>query len=200
MKSETSKKAKKNALRQKIREQRRSLGTEEKQALDSAIGRFLARYISDSRPRTVAAFWPFDGEPDLLPVLDLCQREGIRVALPVIAKTPGRPSMIFRQWSSEARMENSRYGIPEPVETAEILLFDIDLVLLPLVGWDESGGRIGMGAAYYDRVLHPFAQSGSPVRMGVAYQLQKVPRVPAEPWDIHLHMVMSESGLFTCPD
>jgi 5-formyltetrahydrofolate cyclo-ligase len=148
----------------------------------------------------VAAFWPFDGEPDLLPVLDLCLREGIQLALPVIVETPGRPSMIFRQWSLAASMENSRFGIPEPVETAEILLFDIDLVLLPLVGWDESGGRIGMGAGFYDRALHPFGQSKSPVRMGVAYQLQKVPRVPTEPWDIHLHMVVSETGVFTCPD
>jgi len=200
MNPETSKKTQKNELREAIRKQRKGLGEKEKQAADGAINSFLARYISDSRPQTIAAYWTFDGEPDLLPVMDLCLRAGIRVALPVIVDTPGRPSMIFRQWSSGVSLEDSRYGIPEPVDTAEILLFDIDLVLLPLVGWDESGGRIGMGAAYYDRALNPFAQSGSPVRMGVAYQLQKVPRVPAEPWDIHLHMVMSESGLFTCPD
>jgi len=77
-------------------------------------------------------------------------------------------------------------------------LQDIDLILIPLVGWDETGGRLGMGAGFYDRVLQPFAQSDTPIRAGVAYQLQKVRAVPVEPWDIRLHMVLSETGWFTC--
>lgn len=200
MKPETSQKSLKSRLRKKIRDLRRNLGAAEKQAMDSAINRFLTTYIVESRPQTVAAFWPFDGEPDLLPALDLLEREGILVALPVIGDLSGGPSMIFRQWSSGTVMKNNYYGIPEPVGTAEILLPNMDLMLLPLVGWDESGGRLGMGAGFYDRALQPFGQSDSPLRMGVAYRLQKVARVPAEPWDIRLHMVLSESGWFTCPE
>ena len=96
-------------------------------------------------------------------------------------------------------MKKNRYGIPEPYRSPEILLFNIDLLLLPLVGWDESGSRLGMGAGFYDRTLAPLSQSEVPIRTGVAYQLQKVPDVPYEPWDIRLHMLLSETGWFTCP-
>lgn len=96
-------------------------------------------------------------------------------------------------------MKQNLYGIPEPDETAEILLSGIDLVLLPLVGWDDAGGRLGMGAGFYDRALQPYGQSDAPVRMGVGYQLQRVTEVPAEPWDICLHKILSELGWSDCP-
>ncbi len=91
-------------------------------------------------------------------------------------------------------MKNNRYGIPEPLNSPEIPLPDINLLLMPLVGWDEFGQRLGMGAGFYDRTLQPFSQSDLPIRVGVAYQLQKVPRLPREPWDIRLHMLLSETG------
>jgi 5-formyltetrahydrofolate cyclo-ligase len=203
MKPEASQKALKSRLRRKFREQRRNIAADEKLVMDSSINRFLADYVKQSSARSIAAFWPFDGEPDLLPTLGLLECEGIQIALPDIsqaqANPPARPSMIFRQWTMGTAMELNIYGIPEPVGTGEILLTDIDLMLLPLVAWDESGGRLGMGAGFYDRALKPFNETNSPIRMGVAYQLQKMPFVPAEPWDIGLHMILSEAGCSTCP-
>ena len=119
--------------------------------------------------------------------------------MPVIRQSPTGPSLIFAQWTAATEMKKNRYGIPEPCQSPEILLFNIDLMLLPVVGWDESGGRLGMGAGFYDRALAPLSQSEVPIRTGVAYQLQKVPEVPVEPWDIRLHMLLSETGWFTYP-
>ena len=107
--------------------------------------------------------------------------------------------MKFQQWSPGTQMVTNRYGILEPSETPDIQMVEIDLMLIPLVGWDSSGGRLGMGAGYYDRALQPFAQSPSPVRAGVAYQLQQAPNLPTEPWDIRLHGILSESGWQECP-
>ena len=76
MKPETSQKALKSRLRRKIRAQRRNIDAPEKLALDSAINRFLTTYAEESHVRTMAAFWPFDGEPDLLPALDLLRACG----------------------------------------------------------------------------------------------------------------------------
>jgi len=199
MKPEASQNALKSRLRRKTREQRKNIGADERLVLDSAINRYLVDYVNQSRARTIAAFWPFDGEPDLLPTLGLLECEGLQLALPVIVQAPARPSMIFRQWTTETATKRNIYGIPEPVGTGEILLADIDLLLLPLVAWDDSGGRLGMGAGFYDRVLQPFIESDAPMRMGVAYQLQRLPFVPAEPWDIKLHMILSESGWSVCP-
>ncbi len=199
MKLESSPKAQKSFLRKQIRERRRNLNADDKQVMDRAIQRFVETYIAQSRANFVAAFWPFDGEPDLLPALKVLDREGVKLALPVIQHTAGSRTMIFRQWSSSTAMEDNRYGIPEPVRAPEALLDDIDLVLMPLVGWDESGGRLGMGAGFYDRALHPFRDAPSPLRVGIAYELQKVSRLPAEPWDVQLHMVLSENGWHTTP-
>jgi 5-formyltetrahydrofolate cyclo-ligase len=199
MKPETSYRDQKAALRKSLRQQRRSLDPVQKEQLDSAIILGLTTLITKVKPSCIAAYWPFDGEPDLRPVLDLMQRDGIRPALPVIFDSSSGPSMAFRQWSPGAPMTRNRYGIPEPSGTPLINLLDIDLVLLPLVGWDAFGARLGMGAGYYDRVLQPFAQELTPMRVGVAYHLQKVPRLPAEPWDIRLHGVVCESGWSECP-
>jgi len=198
MNPETSYRNEKSALRKRIRQSRQSLDPAQKEVLDNAILMGLATLVLELRPGCIAAFWPFDGEPDLRPALDLLQRDGHRLALPVILDTSSGPGMIFREWSSAAPMAANRYGIAEPAGTPEIKLDEIDLVLLPLVGWDGSGARLGMGAGFYDRALQPYAQEQTPLRVGVAYQLQKVSGLPAEPWDIRLHGVLSESGWFEC--
>jgi 5-formyltetrahydrofolate cyclo-ligase len=199
MQTFTSQKIEKSTIRKELRERRRQLNESERQSRDASINGFLADFIAEHDHATIAAFWPFDGEPNLLPTLKAASQQGIEIVLPVIPQSPAGPSLIFRQWSEDTVMKKSHYGIPEPFATAEVPLFNIDLILMPLVGWDESGGRLGMGAGYYDRALQPFSQSDAPIRAAVAYQLQKVSSIPLEPWDIRLHMVLSETGWFTCP-
>ncbi len=199
MKPKINQNTKKTALRNELRARRRQLSESDRLSLDASINQFLAKYIAEHRPATIAAFWPFDGEPNLLPTLAATDQHGTQIALPVIKQSPSGPSLVFAQWTSATVMEKNHYGIPEPCGSPEILLFNIDLLLLPLVGWDESGNRLGMGAGFYDRALTPLNQCEVPVRTGVAYQLQRVPKIPDEPWDIRLHMLLSETGWFTCP-
>ncbi len=96
------------------------------------------------------------------------------------------------------KLATNRYGIAEPDGTQDVQPADIDLVLVPLVGWDRAGGRLGMGAGFYDRLFQPFAGLEKPLRIGVAYDLQQLPGVPRDPWDIPLHGVLTENGWFTC--
>jgi 5-formyltetrahydrofolate cyclo-ligase len=147
----------------------------------------------------VAAFVAFDGEPDLRPSMNELDGRGVRLALPVIRAATDRADICFRQWSPGSEMQPNRYGIPEPVGTLDLRLDEIDLALIPLVAWDSGGGRLGMGASFYDRLFQPLAEQRRPFRLGVAYQLQQVERVPVEPWDIGLHGVLTERGCFTCP-
>jgi 5-formyltetrahydrofolate cyclo-ligase len=94
-------------------------------------------------------------------------------------------------------LRKNRYGIYEPVGTGEIRVTDIDLVLVPLVAWDKAGGRLGMGASFYDQLFQPFSELARPFRMGVGYGLQNVECIPLDPWDIRLHGILTENGLFT---
>ena len=199
MNSEPSRQVSKSDLRRRIRQARAQLTGDERALLNSAINRHLLEYAERTGPRVVAAFVAFDGEPDLGPALSSMEAGGVRVALPVIREATGRADICFRQWSPASEMQPNRYGIPEPVGTLDVRLAEIDLALIPLVAWDSRGGRLGMGASFYDRLFQPMAEAQQPFRMGAAYQLQQVERVPLAPWDIGLHGVLTENGCFTCP-
>jgi len=199
MNIEPSRQLSKSELRQRIRQARARLAADEREALDSAINRHLVDYVMRAGHSVVAAFVAFDGEPDLGPAMSELEGNGVRLAVPVIREASGRADICFRQWSPGSEMQPNRYGIPEPVGTLDLRLDEIDLALVPLVAWDSRGGRLGMGASYYDRLFQPLATEQRPFRLGTAYQLQQVEQVPLEPWDIGLHGVLTENGCFTCP-
>jgi len=195
MSLETSLKNQKAILRNKARALRRNIGVEERRNNDRAIQHFLVELVEQYRPQMVSAYGACDGEPDLLPVLKMLMEKKIAIAMPLIRPCAGVPALIFRQWTTTTSMKNSRYGTPEPVGTEEVSLADIDMVLLPLVAWDISGGRLGMGGGFYDRALQPFRKVSRPMRIGVAYQLQMLPQLATDPWDVPLHKVVSETGI-----
>jgi 5-formyltetrahydrofolate cyclo-ligase len=195
---EPSRQPQKDELRLQLRQKRTGVEPGQRQAWDASINRHLLDFAATKTPRLVAAFMAFDGEPDLAPALHELERLGIRLALPVVRGGDGRADICFRRWSPRSEMQPNRYGIAEPVGTLDVRLDEIDLALIPLVGWDSYGGRLGMGASFYDRMFQPLADLDRPFRMGVAYQLQQVEHLPLDPWDIRLHGVLTESGCFTC--
>lgn len=181
-----------------MREKRAALDEQQRRAHDAAINRLLLEYAEQTAPAVIAAFRAFDGEPDIEPALKQLERRGATLALPVLCEVAGKPAITMKHWYSGGEMAANRFGIEEPVNSADIRLAEIDLVLVPLVAWDESGVRLGMGASFYDRLFQPVEHMARPVRMGVAYQLQKIERVPTEPWDIRLHGVLTEQGHTDC--
>lgn len=188
----------KSQLRKKIRWKRAAIETAQREHWDAAINQHLDKYSRQASPAVIAAYLAFDGEPDLMPTLAQLEGRGVRLALPVVQDAPGKSVITFRHWSITGAMQQNRYGISEPAGARTISVTDIDLVLFPLVGWDKTGGRLGMGASFYDRLFQPFSELGRPVRMGVGYQLQYVKSIPSDPWDIRLHGVLTENGWFTC--
>jgi 5-formyltetrahydrofolate cyclo-ligase len=198
MQIEPSQKTLKTRLRKEIRQKRTSIDAIQRRQWDEQINQHLEQYVQQENPRVIAAYMAFDGEPDLYPSLVALGQKGVRLALPVIQDSPGKPVITLQEWRPEQKLEPNRYGIAEPGGSRDIRVTDIDVVLVPLVGWDHEGGRLGMGASFYDRLFQPFAELERPARIGVGYDLQRVPAVPREPWDIRLHGVLTENGLFTC--
>jgi len=186
----------KSRLRKELRHRRRSLDPATRCSADSIINRALVELVEASGCASLSAFLPFDGEPDLRPALQALHQRGLRIALPAIVKTPAA-ELQFRTWQPELLLEKNVFGIHEPAESPVVPVQDLDMVLLPLVAWDENGRRLGMGAGYYDRALADVARSGRPLRVGVAYHTQKVARVPTDAWDVGLHRVITEKGGFT---
>jgi 5-formyltetrahydrofolate cyclo-ligase len=194
---EHTQQALKSRLRKEIRDRRRRIDHALRRKWDDRINHTILERASQSCPGVVAAFLPFDGEPDLSPALAGLAGQGITVALPVIQDLPGKSVITFHAWNAKIPLRDNRYGISEPVGSILVPVPEIDLVLVPLVGWDTSGGRLGMGASFYDRLFQPFAGQDKPERVGVAYDLQKIDSVPCDPWDVRLHGMLTENGWFT---
>lgn len=145
----------------------------------------------------VGAFLAFDGEPDVRFTLTQLARRGVGVALPVLPDDSKQP-LCWRRWTPATPLSANRYGISEPLGTAEVHARDINALLMPLVAWDRQGTRLGMGGGWYDRSLaDPELRAR---RIGVAWTLQEAEApLPRDPWDAPLDAVVTESGWFTCP-
>ena len=136
----------------------------------------------------VAAYYARDGEVDLAPLIEMCWQRGIAVALPVLA---GR-GMTFAGYGCDTTLRNNRYGILEPDPTLEQpAALEPNVVLVPLVAFDDNGNRLGMGGGYYDRYLtaHPAA-----LRVGVAHECQRADVLPTDSRDARLAAVVTEIG------
>lgn len=145
---------------------------------------------------TVGIYFPNDGE---INVTLLMQKDcSKRFYLPVLPPR-GKRRLWFAHYEAGARLASDRFGIPEPITGGRVRAEDLDLLLVPLVAFDDKGGRIGMGGGFYDATLSFLLRPRTrPIRViGAAYQFQKIDDIPKESWDIPLHGVISDQQFIT---
>ena len=137
--------------------------------------------------RLVALYRGMGSELDPDPLTRALMETGVSICLPVVLQRDA--PMIFRRWSPGEPLELDVAGCPAPLPLAETV--DPDLIVTPLLAFDDFGGRLGQGGGYYDRT---FAVRPGVVRIGFAYDGQRVDRLPMERHDIALHGVLTEVG------
>lgn len=142
----------------------------------------------------VSGFSAIRDEIDPTYLLNWLAAEGFILALPVI-ETLGKP-LIMRAWKPGDVMDVGQWGIAEPTDDKEVL--EPDIVLVPLVAFDHSGGRLGYGGGYYDRTLAKLRAKKPTFAVGVAYDEQRVDEVPREEHDQLLDWVLTPSGPIRC--
>lgn len=135
----------------------------------------------------VAAYWPIRGEPDLRDWIGSIRRRGARCALPVVS-TRGAP-LLFREWRADARLVPGVWNIPQPPD-GEALVPQV--LIVPLVGYDRHGYRLGYGGGYYDRTLA--ACSPRPVAIGVGYRVAALHDFAPQPHDVPMDAIVDEHG------
>jgi 5-formyltetrahydrofolate cyclo-ligase len=109
-----------------------------------------------------------------------------------------RARMRFAELDVGAPMKTNFFGILEPVVGEHIDARNLDLVLTPLVAFDDRGVRVGVGRGYYDRCFHFLRTRESwrrPKLLGVAYELQRVAQLDSQPWDVPLWGAATETGV-----
>lgn len=183
----------KSGLRLAYRQERRRIDPAHRTQWDTLICEALLRLPGMIAGASIAAYWPFDGEPDLRPALETLHDRGIHVYLPLIPHTAGA-GLEMHPWQPGHEMASGALGLSQPDPGEAIPVDALDIVLLPLVAWDALGHRLGMGAGYYDRFLAPVSKFDRPLRAGVAYSVQRAEQLPADPWDVPLHGLLSEQG------
>ena len=182
------------ALRRELRQRRRDIPAAQRiAAAESLAARLLALPFLPEHG-DVAGYWAMDGEI-ALHVLQMRLPSGLRYCLPVLAGDRLR----FAPWRPGDPLATNRYGIPEP-EVDEEALIDANsmaLVLVPLVGFDARGHRLGMGGGWYDRSFAFRNESQGigrppPWLVGTGFGMQQVEALDAQPWDVALDAICSE--------
>jgi 5-formyltetrahydrofolate cyclo-ligase len=188
------------ALRRKLRQARRQLTPAQQRLAARRLYRQLAQHPLFRRARHIALYLPNDGEIDPRPLLHAAQRRGKATYLPILNPWP-RTRMVFQRIEPGERLRRNRFGIPEPViRTArQRRVWALDLLLMPLVGFDGNGGRLGMGGGFYDRSLAYRAmrkKSHKPTLLGLAHECQRVDQLPLESWDVALQATVTDQGWY----
>ncbi len=153
------------------------------------IDRHLWRAFPGLATAKLAFCWPIQGEYDARGLAQKLRERGAVTALPVIV-APKQP-LVFREWHPGVPLGSGPLGIPYPVGSD---LVTPTAALLPMIGWDEAGHRLGYGGGFFDRTLASLTPR--PVVIGVSYELAKIESIRPQGWDIPMDWVVTERGIY----
>src|ERR1700761_1739916 len=168
---------------------RMTMPREAHEEADAAIARKLDGCFAEIEPCRVGAYWPFRREFNVLPVLDKLLARGFTAALPVVLGK-GKP-LEFRDWNRETTLASGVWDIPYPAEGEAVTP---NVLIVPVVGFDDDGYRLGYGGGFYDRTLE--AMTPRPFCLGVGFELGHLPSIHPLPHDIPMNAVITERGLY----
>ena len=139
-----------------------------------------------------AAYLPIRNEISPLPLIAALQEAGQQTALPV-TPTEGHP-LSFLLWAVGDALEDGRYGTRQPPVNGTPVVPNV--ILAPLLAFDSAGCRLGYGGGFYDRTIADFVARGYKTSVvGLAYDGQKLDRIPVGPHDMPMDAVLCPSGL-----
>lgn len=180
-----------DALRRELRARRRALPAADRIAGADALAARLLALPFFPASGYVAGYWAMDGEIGLHG-WQLRLPKAVVYCLPVLADDR---TLRFAPWRPGDALVTNRYGIPEPDvdPRSGLAATDMAMIVVPLVGFDAAGHRLGMGGGWYDRTLAPRLQRPAPPWLvGVGFEVQRVDALDAQAWDVPLDAVCTE--------
>ncbi len=189
-------KQEKKRLRQLLIQQREALDSTVQMQHAERVAQWVNQTAAFQQASHLAFYLPVKGELSPLPLLNLALEAQKYCYLPQL--TLDNRLRFFKVMQDSTLVEN-QYGILEPISSpqTEIKADNLDLVFLPLVGFDPKCQRLGMGGAYYDRTFSFRKIKHKPFLIGLAHDCQGVPAVPQNDFDVKLDMVVTEIKIYT---
>lgn len=178
-------KAAKAALRRHLKAVRASLDGPGKRERDQRIGEQVLAWWRRTRPPLLAVYWPLSGEPDLHATYAQLAQEGATLALPVVVQR--HAALAFAAWTPGEAMALDPMGIAVPADLRT--LARPPALLVPCLGFNEYGYRLGYGGGFYDRTL---ATAPRPFTLGIAYACQQA-LFEGDSHDVPLDIVVTET-------
>jgi 5-formyltetrahydrofolate cyclo-ligase len=198
--SDSAPDAARSSLRARLAARRRSLTPAERAHAAHAVARHALRALPLRAGKRVAIYASLPTELDTAPLIELARERGCELFLPRIDRPASARGMRFLALGGTLR--RNRLGIDEPEPAApRIGARWLDLVLLPLVGFDRRGVRLGTGGGFYDRAFafrnHRHAWH-APRLVGLAYAFQELERIEAAAHDVRMDAVITDEGVIQC--
>jgi len=182
------------SLRQLLRKKRNEIRLADRAKFDYSINQSLLNTGLLLRSSSIATYLANDGEPALNLFIRTCSSTRCRHYLPIL----DRQRLKFSSYSWGDKLKNNSFNIPEPTNRHYFPANLFPTILIPLVGFDEQGHRLGMGGGYYDRslsfMLNPSCKK-KPLLIGIAYSSQMVSKIERQTWDVPLDAIITELGL-----
>jgi 5-formyltetrahydrofolate cyclo-ligase len=183
-------------LRKQLRAQRRGLSASDHGSRSASAAAKIMRLPMFTAGKRVAVYLPFDRETDTAALIAAARRRGVQVFVPVVSDRRHRR---LRFYPLEGKTTPGAYGIAVPRRIGAPLSPQwLNLIVIPLVGVDAQGRRLGMGGGYYDRAL-AFRRRRrywkGPHVVGLAFDCQRTNLEFAEPWDLRLNSLATELGM-----
>ena len=191
--------AARKSLRARLNARRRQLPPQQRAQLSGLVARNLDRALQLRNDWRIAAYAALPWELDAAPLISLAAERGCRIFLPRIDRR--RASGAMRFVPMQGPLQHNRLGIAEPQGSKALGARWLDVVFVPLVGFDRRGVRLGAGGGFYDRAFafrHLRRVWHAPRLVGLAYAFQEVDRIDAAAHDVLMDAVVTEEGLIRC--
>lgn len=185
-------------FRQTIRQKRQQLASDVQHLAALDLVHQFSSLPELTSAEHIALYLSTDGEIDTMPLIEWLWQQGKKTYLPVLHPF-SKGHLLFLHYHANTPLVENRFYIPEPKldQTQVIPVEKLDLICTPLVGFDSSGQRLGMGGGYYDRTLAKwFACSQGAKPIGLAHDCQHVDVLPAEQWDVPLPKIVTPSRIW----
>jgi 5,10-methenyltetrahydrofolate synthetase len=175
--------------RQELIEQRQLVTPAAREPASAAVNASIEKICILPANAVLAFCWPYEGEIDVRFAIRTLRDRGIVAALPAVAAK--NEPLEFRAWWPGVEMKAGALGIPVPQHTERVTPA---AALVPVVGFDEQGYRLGYGGGYFDRTLA--RRAVKPITIGVGFELSRLPTIYPQPFDIAMDMIVTERGIF----
>lgn len=184
----------KATLRATMRNRRQQLSAQDRELAAQAIATTIINLELFKQASKLAFYTANDGEMDPAIIMHKAQQLNKSCYLPVIGEDT---TMSYVLYSDSGTLVPNRYGILEPIKSKDncICTSELELVFVPLVAFDASGNRLGMGAGYYDKCFAFVNETNCNLKLiGLAYQFQQCDRLQIDDWDVSLSGIVTEAG------